>query len=276
MKYFKQMIEVVKKQGVRYVDSEKSKPLGQNTLEEHFWKQVERCEVFVFTPKHDEPRWLPETAEAHKSHTATINADGSTTCEQCNTLIYPEIDAPFPVFSYEILGGKITVARPGETPANTLCVMVWEIEPKKYCYYALMEIVHENSAPTIMVINTNTFGLLTQNIFKRLERERDGVEKVREKIKIGTGQGKRFHTVRRIIHVCPKSEVREYEALGRTIDFSHRFSVRGHWRSIGTDKLGKDREGTYCITNWTWVMDHTKGPKDKPTVHKVRMVDDKS
>lgn len=269
MKYFLQMLETAKRDGIKYLDAEKRFHLDKKAMEKNFWEKVEKCEVFVFTPSKKPPQTLPDIETAHAAHAHTTK-EGAAECPHCRHIIWPEIDAPFPIFSYEILNGSITVPSPEDAMAISIkCIMVCELEPKKYCYYALVE--HVGLNPFFMVITTGTFGFLTAEIFKRLEDERDGVEKVREKIKIGVGNTKRFHTIRRIIHISPKAEIKEYEAFGRKVDFTHRFSVRGHWRTL-PGGLGKDREDVYCIPDWTWVRDSIKGPKDKPLVKKTRIV----
>jgi len=274
MKYFLKMLEVAKRDGIKHIDKDnKNLHLDKMAMEKNFWAKVEKCEVFVFSPSQKQAKNLPDIEREHATH-AHINSDGSTECPQCKHFLWPEVDAPFPVFSYEILNGNVTVPEPGEKfPTYMKCIMVWELEPKVYGYYALLEYASQTPLlPSIsMVISTNTLGFLTAEMLKRLEDERDGIEKVREKIKIGVGDNKRFHTIRRIIHINPKSEIKEYENSGRKIDYSHRFSVRGHWRKL-PGGLGKDREDNYCVADWTWVRSSIKGPEDKPLIRKTRVV----
>jgi hypothetical protein len=67
------------------------------------------------------------------------------------------------------------------------------------------------------------------------------------------------------------------EAENIKIDFSHRFSIRGHWRELNENNsktlIGKDRTGNYCVQGWTWVRDSIKGNEDKPLLRKVRTID---
>lgn len=58
----------------------------------------------------------------------------------------------------------------------------------------------------------------------------------------------------------------------RDVDWSHQWEVRGHWRSVGMGKIGKDRNGGYKIKGFTWVQAHFKGPDDKELVKKIRKV----
>lgn len=43
------------------------------------------------------------------------------------------------------------------------------------------------------------------------------------------------------------------------LEYSYAFKVRGHWRRIAQDSLGKDRNGIYNTQGYTWVMDYIKG-----------------
>jgi hypothetical protein len=60
------------------------------------------------------------------------------------------------------------------------------------------------------------------------------------------------------------------EGIGKGIEWSHRWSVRGHWRTV--PGLGKNREGQYSVTGHTWVSEHEKGPEDAPLITKTRLV----
>lgn len=46
--------------------------------------------------------------------------------------------------------------------------------------------------------------------------------------------------------------------LGRKIEFTFAFPVRGHWREL-PGKIGKDRKGNYCVQGKTWVNESVKG-----------------
>ncbi len=46
--------------------------------------------------------------------------------------------------------------------------------------------------------------------------------------------------------------------------------VRGHWRKIEENSLGKNRSGEYCIKGLTWVVDCVKGKGD--LIEKVRVI----
>ena len=56
------------------------------------------------------------------------------------------------------------------------------------------------------------------------------------------------------------------------IDWSQRWEVRGHWRRLDADSIGKDREGNYVVKGWTWVKTHEKGDPSLPFIIKDRNV----
>lgn len=88
------------------------------------------------------------------------------------------------------------------------------------------------------------------------------------KIKPAFGKPIKINTVVRV-----KNEKIVYteppKSSGETRDFSHRFEVRGHWRTVRG--FGHDSEGR-PVPGKTWVKDHVKGPDDKPLVKKYRAV----
>ena len=100
-----------------------------------------------------------------------------------------------------------------------------------------------------------------------------GTVKTNERIKFRHEGKKILHKIKTVVHIFPKSvKAREEAEKLYRIEWSHRFAVRGHWRSISG--IGKDRAGAYCMKGFTWVVDHVKGPEDKPFIDKTRIVDE--
>lgn len=177
-------------------------------------------------------------------------------------------DAPFKIFSMEILGQSITVPRPGDEPVSLECIMLVETEPRVFLSFSLVSVRGERMVVSSMSNESN--GLVT-DLLDRLKREATGVEHTRERVKLGAGHHKRVATFRRVVHVRPKSQTSTSSVPGtRAIDWTHRWAVRGHWREI--KGLGKDRDGNYCVENMTWVSEYEKGPEDAPLVKKTRVV----
>jgi hypothetical protein len=98
--------------------------------------------------------------------------------------------------------------------------------------------------------------------------------------KLGLTRGVRFRQkglhpdfVKRIIVVsrAKSNDDRATErAIGEPIEWQHQWRVRGHWRKISDQMVGKDREGDYCIVGRTWVKDFVKG--DGPLIEKTRIL----
>ena len=66
-----------------------------------------------------------------------------------------------------------------------------------------------------------------------------------------------------------KYKYNDIKARG-TLEFSHAFKVRGHWRKVSDNTYGKDRNGIYKVKGYTWVTEHVKGEGE--LVKKVRVV----
>lgn len=249
MKYFLEMIVVAKKQGFIHYLEHKS---GNKRVEPfHFFECAEKSKVFVFSKKNKETEHLQELI---------VDEEGNT--------VYMKLDAPFEVFSFEILGGCLTSPGPNEFPGYIWCVMAYEIEPKKFAYYALVSVNDQK-----LVMSTRTLDALCEAYINRLNDESQGEEKVDKlTVLISKTKGKYEHKIKKIIHIRPKKDqIKSNSETSNTIDWSHRWFVRGHWRV--TEGLGKDREGNYCVEGFTWVKEHVKGPEGKPLVQeKVRFV----
>lgn len=185
------------------------------------------------------------------------------------------LDAPFKAFSIENFDGSPIHEHIGnidKTKCLTFCVIVVEVKPKEYLFYNLNHFV-ENNYWVVEAVYSPITGRIVEQYLHRLNTERVGFENTRQVIKIGSGKHKRNHRIRKIVYVCPKKEYeKQNEKLGKQIDWSHRWLVRGHWRKC-EGALGKDREGLHCVPNYTWVVDHVKGPEDKILIaDKTRIV----
>lgn len=254
MKHYLDLLETVKKNGIYFAgDNGQLRPLAKSALDNNFWSVIEQNEILVF---HQTKEQIAELSNLENM------IDPSN--------MYPDnIDAPFNVFSFESTNGCVAKLQGSEIN----CVIVWELEPKKYCYYALFQIGNIKR-----VMTTNTLGILTNYMLNCIQNEKDGSEQTNRKIKIGSGITKKFIKIRKVIHIGLMKKLKNYaEAENIKIDFSHRFSIRGHWRELNENNsktlIGKDRTGNYCVQGWTWVRDSIKGDEDKPLLRKVRTID---
>jgi hypothetical protein len=110
------------------------------------------------------------------------------------------------------------------------------------------------------------------HLFRKLAKEGQlGTERIHERFKVGSGHGKKVVKIKDIVHIRMKQKVSvsTISSEGRTIEWSHRWEVMGHWRRV--QGIGKDDQGRYHIQGFTWVMPHTKGPEEKDLVKKTRV-----
>ncbi len=187
-----------------------------------------------------------------------------------------EIDGPFPVFSIECLNGELDFFTKQYTTerenGKTMCILVIEISPKEYGYYSLTDSYSlDGRLLGTVAWKSNIDGDTVKYYLQRLQREKTGIETTRTMVKIGEGKHSRQHRIRRVVHVRPNNKSTASDG-SRSIDWTHRFEVRGHWVSL-PGKLGKDREGVYCVNDWTWRINYVKGPDHLPLIKKTRVVD---
>lgn len=96
--------------------------------------------------------------------------------------------------------------------------------------------------------------------------------------RIFKAQGERIRTkinkqvikINDIIYVGRRNDKTCISRNGRTLEYSHHFEVRGHWRKF--DGLGKNREGNRTVPGHTWVRSYEKGDKEAPLIKKIRIV----
>jgi hypothetical protein len=252
------MVEVARSKGVMNGMSPKGHDHYQKPIPmQMFWEEVEKTEVFVFAPINKSPVECPDHAT------------------------FPEIDPSFAVMSIEMLGDNpITTINPRDiikeeiTICSVWCILNYEIIHEGKRGYGQFVLIENDQG--YVVVSTNAMRMIVKKLLDRVSVEDDGVETTRHSIKIGTGKGKVNHRIRRIIHIKPKRkrDCLEDPCDTRTVDFSHRFVRRGHFRELPEGKIGKNRDGDYCMAGETWVNESKPiGPANKPLIKKVRFVD---
>lgn len=247
------MIESARLNGVQIDGSARlhfQGPEGLFPASDKFFEAVEECQHFVFQPK---AIGGPIDAEENSSK---------------------ELDAPFKVFSIEMIGQKnhISVSRhTDEADISITCILAYEWSPRKYILYT-HAVSLSNPNMSRVIITEASFDIV-RSFIDRLNKEETGVQKVKERIKIGTGPTKRTVEIRKITYVSPKRSISKVRSdYSFPIDWSHRWFVRGHWRELSPNQLGKDRAGEYCVAGMTWVKEHEKGNPEKELINKVRFV----
>jgi hypothetical protein len=271
VRYFKEMCKAARENGVGSAYN----PKNDDYATREFFRCVETCEVFVYADRADNAvDDIPD---------------------------YPveQLDAPFPVFSIEMQTKPIVrLVSPSGGTSNVHCVMVAELSSNQISTELVMRAADEASSPALFVVfclvdrlkggkhvmlfrvsedhNRRIYDLVRSNL-DRLAADKDGVEEVPDVVMLPAGKNgtkKKPHPIRRIFHVVPRNMYKRYGlGPGREIDWTHRWSVRGHWVHF-TDKakVGKNRAGEYVERGRTWRSEHEKGPEDKVLVKKTRLV----
>ncbi len=186
-----------------------------------------------------------------------------------------DFDLPFKAVWFEMTEDKVIT----EVIENGVKIIIGgilavEVKPREYLFYALMQANGYSSViycnPSMKELYTHFKGIV-QHLNNRIGREETGETNPRQFIKVKSGTEKYKHRISKVIYVAPKKSIEKISALShKTIDWSHRWAVRGHWRKI-EGKFGKDRESN-PIFGFTWISDHVKGPENLALVKKLRVV----
>jgi len=213
-----------------------------------------------------------------------------------------ELDLPFPTITLEFsLNKRITFHKEEWffTPVVIDCdsetrqynnlifiLLVNEISPKNYEFIKFgcnlneeFNINYINSDPKInLPEDYNNCCEITNYFLKQFSTWKHGIENINEKIKFRFNGKKFIKKVKYIHHVSPRILPNNpADPTGYTIDWDHRWMVRGHWRgfyledgvTINTTKIGKDRESNQNVIGYTWIKEHIKGgSNDKPLLIK--------
>ena len=264
MKYFLELIETIQKDGYSmFINADTGPPVRHKStaLNSGLFEAFERCQPFVLSLKEEQAIDVFSSMPDSQEEAFGLNF----------TLLSP----PFSVFSLEMPTYPLLVMSGfkyfyPDIVFGVRCIMCREFAPGEWGYYVYMR-SQDNSIGAVVV--SEKFGLLVEKYLSYFSKSKIGNEKIRARIKLGIGKDKRTYTFRNVIHVVPKSTYPEFESKNtRLIDWKYRWSCRGHWREH-PGKIGKDRDGNYCVQNFTWVNDHIKGPEHMPLITKQRVVD---
>lgn len=205
-------------------------------------------------------------------------------------LFYLKLDFPFPKLGFEFLDGSDFFSH--TLSGGDVLHMMWvgvadstPINPDIYAGFVkgregyLLTLQKFSPPPTadpsdrefeFYTKMKSLLSLCIDEVNKPLNKT--GEEKTRIELKFNPGDGseKVRHIIRKVIHIAPKDSTPPKELAGRTIDWTHRFAVRGHWRV--TPHIGKNSAGEYTEVGRTWVKHHIRGPEHLPLVNKTRLV----
>jgi hypothetical protein len=245
---------------------------NQDFLKDTFYDCVKSCQTFVFTPTdlEDDQRAIPE--------------------ERGDV----ELAVPFRICSFEMLGENNYISVSNTTDQMEYkvnvrigCIMNvvldWDDGDKEHMQYIFCSQKYDDGMiqHQVMVSKTASMENLIEIYCDRINKEVEGSEKVKEKVRIGIGKDRVIHKIKRIIHIRPKGKSQQILGVVGEVNWSHRFLRRGHWRNFyinkektifDKNKLGKNRAGDYCVAGKTWVIDSVIGDEDLPLIKKTRLV----
>lgn len=193
-----------------------------------------------------------------------------------------ELDSPFQTIWIEcsdVNGEDSSLTQDFHKHSNSLVMtyglLIHEVEPKNFRIWTYYKInTYDDSTKSFRYSQTKVFetcmyGPIAEYYISRINKEAWGIENPKETIKLGSGKSKEIKRIRRVIHIAPK-QVKNKIATGvhKKIDWSHSWTVRGHWRKI--NGIGKDRNNQELIYGYTWVNSHVKGNGE--LVKKARIV----
>lgn len=247
---FERMVKSVREYGM--IKNPPKPVISKNN--EKFFETAEKCQVFIF---HQEGG-IKEIDESE---------------DDFNEEPFLLKSAPFSIFSIEMNEGFVSVPREdAELDIFIRCIFCVEVDPMKYDTYISIGSGKLGEKSSVFRFNTPSVMRIVEEFVERINREKSGYEKTKVRIKIGTGNKKRLHKIKNVIHIAPNNVTERKNSFytGKNIDWTHKWSVRGHWRKH--NGLGKDRSGERCVEGFTWVKEHEKGPDIKEKVMKVRKV----
>lgn len=140
-------------------------------------------------------------------------------------------------------------------------------EIKDYRYMVGMEVPHS-------ILKSHFLGII-QALLKRMYSEEVGEAKPRLYLKAKTSKGKIEARINKVVFIGRKQETDRIEDTSTSkVSWSHRWRVRGHWRTLKSPQsIGKGRDESEIVYGFTWVIPHVKGPEDALLIEKTRIVE---
>lgn len=236
MIHFKEMFNCFKKQGAMTITAGVVR--SDDVL---FLSYFEKCEVFTFR------------SSATLIHAEHVNGP---------------IAAPFPVFSVEMIGESNYIMADGGYA--TMCVMM--VDP----YFILYVKTLDGRRNVICVeigndVAAYDFRDIVNSLLSRIGNEHVGAIETNQILNYKNPKNpkKKKTIIKNHMFIVSPTKYKQTDNNVKIV-WTHRWSVRGHWRNI--HGIGKDQNGDYVVEGKTWVSSFKKGPEDKLMVKKQRIV----
>lgn len=206
----------------------------------------------------------------------------------------PDISLPFPVCLFEcsdnnplvqVNGANIKAVLSAEVAPGDLMTLCFASESDKQLMTSLNARSFHNyqfslSPEGQMKLNIedelmewmgHLSKVVVNPILSRLQNGRVFQSNEQERFRL-RGEHKGVYKVKNIIYVGRRTEQTHYTPSGLALEYSHRFEVRGHWRKVNPETIGKNRAGQRVVKGYTWVSEFTKGDAELPLVKKIRTI----
>lgn len=190
------------------------------------------------------------------------------------------LDLPFKTCCFEVYQkDTFTPICLDKSGQPILAMLIHEIEPNKYIFTALSLLQTNLSRVAVTFFEETTLDSTRRQLIfaflKIMEKNTTASETTRDIVKYRVSGTNYIHRINQVVRVLPKNTNKSLvkPLFGNTLTWSHRWTVRGHWRNI-KGATGRNRDGS-LIKGFTWVKDHIKGPADKILVRKTRVLSHK-
>lgn len=278
--------------------------------EDFFWHTLKVNNPFCFSKTNESPEDIKELMEGEETIVNKKDFDcpfdvfsieilnGLVT--QANPLDDKRIDIACYMISHD---GLMTLNRSYQSPENINVDAVFILYQYNDTPYVFLEFCYDQKdyieGRDVMLLRlknfdnrdvcfyaSNAHSVVISKFTERLDQDNTvGYEKINGRVKIRNKDGtKDILKIKRMIHIAPKKVRKNYSSENKIeVTWSHRFWRRGHWAHFWIDKekglidyskLGKNRDGVYCVKGKTWRVETVVGDEHLPLVSKVRVIEE--
>jgi hypothetical protein len=182
-----------------------------------------------------------------------------------NNLNYDPLDLPFKKCFFESSGDNVlfNIAHPNGGILFVFAIYVVEHSPRNYSIDIMgFERLNDKTSP-VFIDGIDYFRVrgALDSLLDRLQRSKRQCFDLTKTS--STSWGKKVDvsilSVNKVIYIGNSTVRHKTKGSRNYTPSKYSFNVRGHWRSINPNSVGKDREGNRCVAGMTWVTECSKG-----------------
>lgn len=296
MRFFKEMVSTARTYGLLATNSKSPfKPADKNfdkALEEaqpyifhtDYWNAaIERLESELTEPLLSENQLLlPQEDQKRIAYNKTISIPSVQRGLESLPFSSVSVELEHQMSDFDLFVEDVNEYRKDKLSCSLKNILLYETSPFSYRVYANLLLRGDKGNHSLVIELTSPYKfsklylasvLLVGLLFCPDKHKTVGVEKVREKIKIGKGFEKRFVHIEKVLHISPYNKQTDgYHSNIKQIEWSNRWLVSGHWRRLYPEQIGKDRHDNYVVPGYTWVHPFEKGGGSQRFKSRVRFV----